>query len=194
MFSVHPVESVSTHISIELVQEAATSLHHLVIAGGPGYDPVDGLPHLPGLLHPLHAPHVDLDVVDDLADVQEPGVIDAVLLEDGLGGVDETIELLDNNYDTVYGTTMGRWEKLLAKARTAPTNVTFEEVCRLAEMAGFIRKRSSGSHVWFRHPEIPDGRDAGISLQEGKNGKAKAYQVRQLLARVDDYCLGPGEE
>jgi hypothetical protein len=36
--------------------------------------------------------------------------------------------------------------------------------------------------------------DAAISLQEGKDGKAKAYQVRQLLDRIDDYGLGPKED
>ena len=89
---------------------------------------------------------------------------------------------------------MGRWDKLLTKARKALTNLTFDEVCLLPEMAGFLRKRSSGSHVWYRHPDIQVPRDAGISLQEGKNGKAKAYQVRQLLDRIDDYGLGSKED
>ena len=86
---------------------------------------------------------------------------------------------------------MSKWQKLLRKASTAPAGLRFEELCWLLEHAGFIRKRSSGSHVFFKHPDGDLGSQAGITVQEGPGGKAKTYQVRQVVSRVIEFDLGP---
>jgi len=88
---------------------------------------------------------------------------------------------------------MSSWSKLLNKAQNQPTNLRFDELCEceLAQLAGFEPKRQRGSHDWFKHPSISDFRDAGISLQRGRDGKAKVYQVTQLLNKIEYYGLGP---
>ena len=86
---------------------------------------------------------------------------------------------------------MTEWEKLLEQARNSPNNTRFADACKLAELAGFIRMRQKGSHIWFFHPKINNYFDRGISLQEGNNGKAKAYELRQLLSRIERYNLEP---
>ena len=74
-------------------------------------------------------------------------------------------------------------DKLEAKARHSATNFHFADLCRLAECYGFEFVGQRGSHHKYRHPKHPAYR---MNFQEDK-GKAKAYQVRQLLAFIDDY-------
>ena len=70
---------------------------------------------------------------------------------------------------------MGRFEKLVQRATEAPGNLRFSDLCALAEMAGFIFDRAAGSHKIYKHP-------AGFMMNfQDVNGKAKPYQVRQLL-------------
>lgn len=76
---------------------------------------------------------------------------------------------------------MSRCEKLVAKARKSPKNITFSELRSLAECIGFQFARSKGSHFIYKLP----GAQRVISIQEGKNGKAKPYQVKQLLREID---------
>ena len=42
---------------------------------------------------------------------------------------------------------MTKKEKLYSKIKNAPENVRFEEICALAEMAGFTLKAVQGSHI-----------------------------------------------
>ncbi|MBI3114110.1 MAG: type II toxin-antitoxin system HicA family toxin [Rhodospirillales bacterium] len=58
------------------------------------------------------------------------------------------------------------------------------ELRRLAEALGFRCQRTSGSHHIFGHPRVP----ARLNLQDRK-GQAKPYQIRQLIALVEDYNL-----
>ncbi len=75
--------------------------------------------------------------------------------------------------------------RLYEKIRRNPANVRFAQIVKLAEESGFIEARVSGSHHIFRHPEH---RGAVLNLQDHK-GQAKPYQVRQLLALVEEYRL-----
>jgi len=50
---------------------------------------------------------------------------------------------------------------------------------------GFERKRVSGSHQVFKHPDVNEL----VTLQPDQNGKAKAYQVRQVLKMIEEYNL-----
>ena len=70
---------------------------------------------------------------------------------------------------------MGRYEKLLQRAMEAPGNLRFSELCSLAECAGFIFDRAAGSHKIYKHHA------GGMMNFQDVNGKAKPYQVRQLL-------------
>lgn len=85
---------------------------------------------------------------------------------------------------------MSQFEKLFDKAQGAQKNFHFTDLIKLAEIAGFELKRQKGSHMWFQNPNI-HSIESGISLQEGENGKAKPYQVRQLLNLIEKYQLYP---
>jgi hypothetical protein len=77
--------------------------------------------------------------------------------------------------------------KLLEKAQNSPQSLRFEEAVKLAEQLGWEEIGGSGSHKVFRHPDaktIKDQFPRPLNLQEGENGKAKAYQVEQLLKMV----------
>lgn len=80
---------------------------------------------------------------------------------------------------------MGRCEKLLEKARESPGNLRFSELRRLAECYGFEFDRSRGSHFIYKRPGYP----RLMSFQEGRGGEAKKYQVKQLLAALEDLDL-----
>jgi predicted RNA binding protein YcfA (HicA-like mRNA interferase family) len=46
-----------------------------------------------------------------------------------------------------------------------------------------VHKRTVGSHRHYRHPQVP----SILTVNPGKD--AKRYQVRELLAIVDEYGL-----
>ena len=63
-------------------------------------------------------------------------------------------------------------------------NVAFADLCRLAEALGFRLEHVRGSHHVYAHQEQP----VRLNLQD-RHGEAKPYQIRQLLAVVEDYNL-----
>ena len=79
--------------------------------------------------------------------------------------------------------------KLLQKALASPVNLRFEEACALARAFGFHLSRVSGSHHIFVHPSVRE-----LQNLQDVRGKAKAYQVRQLLQLVRRYNLSLGGE
>lgn len=81
---------------------------------------------------------------------------------------------------------MTRCADLLARARANPASLRFAEACTLAECHGWVLARQRGSHRIFRRPGTP----RLLNLQDVR-GMAKAYQVRQLLAAVDDVADEP---
>ncbi len=81
---------------------------------------------------------------------------------------------------------MGRKEKLLEAARQLPANFSYNDLVRLAEMFGFEKKRTRGSHTIFKHPSGPP-----LMNFQNRNGKAKEYQVKQLVNYIDDNKLIP---
>ena len=78
-----------------------------------------------------------------------------------------------------------RPEKLLERLAAGELkNVAFPDLCRLAEALGFRLDRVRGSHHIYEHPGLP----VVLNLQDRK-GEAKPYQIRQLLALVEEYNL-----
>lgn len=74
--------------------------------------------------------------------------------------------------------------QLLARARRNPGGLAFAEAVTLAKQLGWQEVRIRGSHHIFHHPLAPNIKDhypQPLNLQEGKDGKAKAYQVRQMI-------------
>jgi len=70
--------------------------------------------------------------------------------------------------------------KLLAGMRASPRSVRFSDALKVAEHY-FGKPRMSGSHHVFKMPWSGDPR---INLPDD-DGKAKSYQVHQLLAAIE---------
>jgi hypothetical protein len=72
-------------------------------------------------------------------------------------------------------------QKILDQMRREPHNVRFSDLCKVCEIY-FGKVRQSGtSHTIFKTPWPGDPR---INIQDA-GGKAKAYQVRQVLLAID---------
>jgi predicted RNA binding protein YcfA (HicA-like mRNA interferase family) len=80
-----------------------------------------------------------------------------------------------------------RSDRLLARLKAGHfANVRFTDALRLAAEFGFEVSRMSGSHRIISHPEIREL----LNLQE-HHGKAKPYQLRQLVNLIERYHLKP---
>lgn len=85
---------------------------------------------------------------------------------------------------------MTKIENILAQMKRNPKDVRFSELCKVCEhYFGNPRKRGS-SHRVFKTPWQGDPR---INIQNNK-GKAKAYQVKQVLMAIDKLQVEHGSE
>ena len=75
-------------------------------------------------------------------------------------------------------------EKLLEKALNSPQNLRFAEALKLAQAFGFEVARVRGSHHILRRPGVPE-----LLNFQNVGGKAKPYQVKQLIEIVEAYNL-----
>ena len=76
---------------------------------------------------------------------------------------------------------MAKCIKLLDAARGKPESVSFSDLCTLAECYGWVFSRQRGSHWMYKRARDP----RLMNFQEAANGRAKGYQVRQLLDAID---------
>ena len=79
--------------------------------------------------------------------------------------------------------------KLLKKLLSGSRNIKFSEAISVAEAFGFKLDRINGSHHIYAHPDVQEL----VNLQEVK-GKAKPYQIRQLLKIIETYNLKMEDE
>ena len=76
---------------------------------------------------------------------------------------------------------MASSEKILEQMRREPANVRFGELMKICQDY-FGKPRQTGtSHAIFKTPWVGDPR---INIQDQK-GKAKVYQVKQVLLAID---------
>jgi hypothetical protein len=75
---------------------------------------------------------------------------------------------------------MASIEDIEAEMRRNPKGITFSDAVKVATHH-FGKHRGKGSHHIFKTPWPGDPR---VNLQD-KNGKAKAYQVKQLLEAIE---------
>jgi predicted RNA binding protein YcfA (HicA-like mRNA interferase family) len=73
-----------------------------------------------------------------------------------------------------------RCRELLERARVDPSGLRFRELLRLASCHGFRTGRQKGSHVVL----VAEGATRPLVVQD-VTGRAKAYQVRQLLRVIE---------
>lgn len=82
-----------------------------------------------------------------------------------------------------------RRRRLLHKLLSGSKNIRFAEAVACAEAFGFRLSRINGSHYIYIHADIPEL----VNLQN-VNGKAKPYQVKQLLQLIERYNLQMEED
>lgn len=76
---------------------------------------------------------------------------------------------------------MAAVEKILRDMRREPNNVRFNDLIKVCEEYFGEPRHTGSSHIIFKTPWVGDPR---INVQNAK-GKAKAYQVRQVLQAID---------
>ena len=77
---------------------------------------------------------------------------------------------------------MAKIAGIVAAMRANPAGVRFADLCRVCEHYFGDARQAGSSHRVYRTPWPGDPR---VNIQEGKGGKAKAYQVCQVLRAVD---------
>lgn len=83
---------------------------------------------------------------------------------------------------------MARMEEIIAEIRANPKGVRFNDLCKVCD-AYFGQPRQTGSsHRVYKTPWRGDPR---VNIQNAK-GKAKPYQVRQVLAAIERLEVGHG--
>ena len=76
---------------------------------------------------------------------------------------------------------MSSVQKILKQLRKEPSNIRFADLRKVCESFFGEPRQSGTSHLVFKMPWQGDPR---INIQDA-NGKAKPYQVRQVLQAID---------
>ena len=71
--------------------------------------------------------------------------------------------------------------QLVAKMRSSPANVRYQDLVKVCASYFGEARQSASSHAVFRTPWRGDPR---VNIQNDK-GKAKQYQVKQVLKAID---------
>lgn len=81
---------------------------------------------------------------------------------------------------------MSQQDKLLIKSLrgTSDTNISFVQLCQLLVVLGFEERIRGSYHIFAK-----EGIEEILNLQS-KQGKAKAYQVKQVRTIILKYKLG----
>jgi hypothetical protein len=82
---------------------------------------------------------------------------------------------------------MSTVEKILEQMRTEPANVRFSELQRVCKTYFGKPRQNGSSHAIYKTPWPGNPR---VNIQNNK-GKAKAYQVRQVLLAIERLGVKP---
>jgi hypothetical protein len=77
---------------------------------------------------------------------------------------------------------MAKLEDIIAAMRAAPGNVRFADLRKVCAYYFGPARQEGTSHCVYRTPWPGDPR---VNIQAGKGGKAKDYQVRQVIQAID---------
>ena len=75
---------------------------------------------------------------------------------------------------------MATVENILVKMRENPKSIRFNDLCKVCEAYFGAARQSGSSHRVYKTPWQGDPR---VNIQNAK-GKAKPYQVKQVLAAI----------
>ncbi len=76
---------------------------------------------------------------------------------------------------------MGKVAEIVLQMRSNPQNVLFVDLCRVCDHYFGTARQSGSSHRIYKTPWQGNPR---INIQNN-NGKAKAYQVKQVLKAIE---------
>ena len=77
---------------------------------------------------------------------------------------------------------MSSLPKILEKMRSAPQSVRYADLAKACEHYFGEPRQQGTSHAVYKTPWKGDPR---VNIQCGKDGKAKTYQVRQVLLAIE---------
>jgi hypothetical protein len=77
---------------------------------------------------------------------------------------------------------MTKVEDIVAQMRANPANLRFTELKKVCRHYFGQPRQEGTSHCVYKTPWPGDPR---VNIQEGKGGKAKDYQVRQVIQAID---------
>jgi len=83
---------------------------------------------------------------------------------------------------------MVKIDDILAQMKRNPKNVRFSDLCKVCEKFFGKPRKNASSHRIYKTPWLGDPR---INIQNHK-GKAKAYQVKQVLLALEKLEVGHG--
>ena len=76
---------------------------------------------------------------------------------------------------------MSKAEKIIEQMRRSPQNVRFDDLAKVCASCFGEAGQDGTSHKVYKTPWQGDPR---VNIQRGKDGNAKAYQVRQVLDAI----------
>ena len=85
---------------------------------------------------------------------------------------------------------MGSIQDILKQIKQNPTGVRFADLCKICDHYFGKARQSGSSHRVYKTPWQGDPR---VNIQN-KKGKAKAYQVRQVLKAIERLEVEHGTE
>ena len=77
---------------------------------------------------------------------------------------------------------MARIEKLLEAIRANQKNIRFYDLAKICDHYFGEPRQQGTSHRVYKMPWQGDPR---VNIQKGKNGEAKTYQVKQVIAAIE---------
>lgn len=85
---------------------------------------------------------------------------------------------------------MGKHENIIRQMKQNPNDVRFAELCKICDLYFGEARQKSSSHRIYKTPWQGDPR---VNIQNN-NGKAKAYQVKQVLKAIERMEVDHGHE
>ncbi len=85
---------------------------------------------------------------------------------------------------------MGKTNEVIKQMKQNPKDIRFADLCKICDLYFGQARQQSSSHRIYKTPWQGDPR---VNIQNRK-GKAKAYQVKQVLKAIDRLEVDHGHE